>query len=120
MRFLSLGFIAALIFGGVSVAQAGTTYYVRPGGNNSQCNGKTDVDYASSVAPSCAFASPKGCMGVMEGTSAGNDCFIHAGTYMAACLNGLNYSSGGFEFRQLHGTASDYAEIRAASGESPV
>lgn len=60
------------------LAVAVPTYYVRPAGDDTQCDGSVDVDYSAGVAPACAFATPQGCADAINGAQT---CLIAPGTY---------------------------------------
>lgn len=96
---------------------AATTYYVRPGGSDSNCSGLADAnDPGTGSAPrSCAFSSPRGCISHM-GSGAGDSCLIHGGTYTGSCSG--DSESAVFEFRGKGGTSANYAVVKGFDGET--
>lgn len=75
--------------------QAAASVYVRPGGNDTACNGAVDADYSASAAPLCAVATISRALHLAE---TGGVINVAAGQYLigsvditrAVTLNGPN------------------------------
>lgn len=92
--------LAVLLIWGLSgtltrTTQAATSIYVRPGGNDTACNGVMDADYSASVAPLCAVATISRALQLV---ATGGVVNVAAGQYLlgtvditrAVTLNGPN------------------------------
>lgn len=68
----------------VSPAHAAGTIYVRPGGDDTQCNGTVDVDYSSSALPNCA---KKTIQAGVTAIDSGGTVYVSSGTYSSSTIN---------------------------------
>ncbi len=99
---LSLSGIAWAM-GPTAVALADSPIYVRPGGDNTLCNGTVDVDYSAGVAPNCAVQT------IQQGITLvdpGGTVYVAAGTYTEQVTigQGLTLEGSGVGTTVISGT----------------
>lgn len=75
--FLFLAVLSGLL-GMVMWLQAATPIFVRPGGNDTLCDGTVNVDYSAGVAPDCAVAAIQKGIDLVD---AGGEVQVAAGIY---------------------------------------
>jgi hypothetical protein len=83
------GLVLALALGSglAHLAWAATPIYVRPGGDDTLCNGTVDVDYSGGVAPYCAIQTIQKGVDLVD---AGGTVYVRTGTYVLAAQVSVN------------------------------
>src|SRR5262245_61889977 len=89
----------------------GTTWYVRPAGDDGVCSGRADAD-AAGAGSSCAFVSIDRCESAM---AAGDTCLVAAGTYTQTLGPGR---SGSASARIAYACPSRQCVIRPAASNA--
>lgn len=117
---LALVFVFGLVLAVTPAAMASSPIYVRPGGDDANCNGTADLDYPGSGGPdlSCAVATIQAGVGLVD---AGGTVYVRAGTYVLTTVVKVNKAGitldgdgAGATIVQVSGTG-DRIDITAAS-----
>jgi len=85
--FVVLVIVGLLLISVIYIASAATPIYIRPGGDDTNCNGEHDVDYSGGVAPNCAVQTIQKGIDLVD---AGGTVYIRTGTYVLSSAVNVN------------------------------